>query len=41
MVVFIANGKLDVSGYSDHQNVLTTFLLYVIYNMHILYNSYI
>jgi len=27
MMVFISNGKLHVSAYSSHQQVLTTFLL--------------
>jgi len=27
MMVFISNGKLHVSSYSDHHQVLTTFLL--------------
>ena len=34
MMVFISNGKLHVSAYSGHHQVLTTFLaIRVLYNM--------
>jgi len=33
MMVFISNGKLHVSAYSDHLQVLTTSLLKVLHNM--------
>ena len=31
MMVFIGNGKLQVSAYSGHRKVLTTFLLKELY----------
>ena len=44
MMVFINNGKLHVSAYSGHHQVLTTFLLEELYiiciNKYIMYNSY-
>ena len=39
MTVFISNGKLHVSAYSGHHQVLTTFLLYEFYIICILYKT--
>jgi len=40
MMVFTSSGKLHVSAYSGHLQVLTTFLLKVLYNIPIIGNPF-